>query len=322
MSSQGKVFFINHNDKTTHWTRPAPLAAEGSTPPAGGGGRNSLNFPYDKTRFATSDGTKPIALGGDDSPIEHRTGSLRGKAAMRAGAGIADAGAVAAAAAAAGAVVGENSVDSGDDQYALAPASLAAGDDGIENGVGDLRAPSATVASAAASSVTIPGDGGNDHNKNVPLSSSVTAATAETTTPDGGAVRDNTSSLKITRDVPGHEQASIAEHTLTTSPAGAGSVLSSGMFGSTVKTKGGGGAGGSGSGSGHGSSSSNHENGVSAPNFKSTSGGAMDIASIVASAGKLSASETKPNVASLPEGVPSRIVSNLLCRMLRNFYRI
>ncbi|CAN0516256.1 unnamed protein product, partial [Scytosiphon promiscuus] len=22
MSAEGKVFYINHNDKTTHWTRP------------------------------------------------------------------------------------------------------------------------------------------------------------------------------------------------------------------------------------------------------------------------------------------------------------
>ncbi|CAN0505657.1 unnamed protein product, partial [Laminaria digitata] len=27
MSAEGKVFYINHNDKTTHWTRPDPPLA-------------------------------------------------------------------------------------------------------------------------------------------------------------------------------------------------------------------------------------------------------------------------------------------------------
>lgn len=74
MSAEGKVFYINHNDKTTHWTRP-PAPKPGTVygaPTNNGGGPSSPEY---NTPFTTADSTHQTAVASDSI-----TDSRRGRA--------------------------------------------------------------------------------------------------------------------------------------------------------------------------------------------------------------------------------------------------
>lgn len=81
MSTQGKKFYINHNDKTTHWARP-PAPAPGSVSGKGSYQAGSPSSPNYTTPFATSDGSRPLSManstGGSEEHIETATRSSGG----------------------------------------------------------------------------------------------------------------------------------------------------------------------------------------------------------------------------------------------------
>lgn len=74
MSSHGKVFYINHNDKTTHWTRPpalSPGAASSSAQTALSTGGGSPSSPDYTTPVATMDVSRLVSVPSDPYLDDH-----------------------------------------------------------------------------------------------------------------------------------------------------------------------------------------------------------------------------------------------------------
>eukprot|EP00752_Nemacystus_decipiens_P003934 g3602.t1 len=320
MSAEGKVFYINHNDRTTHWTRPDPPPVQPDDSPA-------EDLPPSDARGSTESWAP--AAGKDESPLptNGRADDAGASPALSGGSNGGYGGAAAYAEDAVAHYDDEEGEEAAQDPPRAAAAAAAEaeaeaeavtleevagasfGSTGVD--VDPKVAPSATVvADAAVEESTSRSMGASPA-----TSSGAAAATAAASTAFVTGEEEANKSLEAVTPSAGDDPTAAAvaeEEGDGVGRAGpVSSIVKSGLFGATVVRPGGsgpikGGTGGGGGTNGESAGSATKKSNSVVPNYASSATGNLKVPANVAAgaAGAREAGKPKPvvDVNALPEG--------------------